>query len=233
LVADLNPMMISLVVAALLVALTVIWVRCNTSPSPPPKKEAGDPVAITDEIPFIKFSLGEEWVWSMQRLFHIAVALVLVLHLVIGNRTAAQQLAETPRFWIAIIVGLLSGWLRLTAFRALGKRFTFQLGVKRGAELKTDGLYGLVRHPSYTGALGINFAFASVVSQAQSVLSPLAFGSELIGQAVNLAIWSFPCVVALFLVRRIPIEEQMLRNHFRTRYEDYQRRTWRLIPFIY
>jgi protein-S-isoprenylcysteine O-methyltransferase Ste14 len=35
------------------------------------------------------------------------------------------------------------------------------------------------------------------------------------------------------IIKRIQVEERELEQHFGTRYQDYRKRTWRIIPYIY
>jgi protein-S-isoprenylcysteine O-methyltransferase Ste14 len=110
-----------------------------------------------------------------------------------------------------IAVGML---LRITAILSLRKRFTTNISIQVDHLLKTDGLYSTIRHPSYTGSL-ISFAGLG-----------LAFGNWLSFCTIIIPITS------VFLYR-INLEETMLLQHFGKEYEDYMRKTKRLIPYIY
>ncbi|GAQ44078.1 unnamed protein product [Aspergillus niger] len=59
---------------------------------------------------------------------------------------------------VSIIVGAL---LRLSAFKSLGRNFTFQLAQPN--TLVTGGLYRLVQHPSYTGMLFVAAGYLGLV----------------------------------------------------------------------
>jgi protein-S-isoprenylcysteine O-methyltransferase Ste14 len=82
-----------------------------------------------------------------------------------------------------------------------------------GHELVTDGVYRIIRHPSYLGMLILMFGWA------------LAFRS---GAGVILAALIIPPILA-----RIRSEEALLCAQFGKQYEAYCRRTSRLIPGIY
>lgn len=45
--------------------------------------------------------------------------------------------------------------IRMSAVRHLGRQFTFELSIQSKHKLVTDGLYSLVRHPGYLGAITI------------------------------------------------------------------------------
>ncbi|KAJ7741515.1 hypothetical protein DFH07DRAFT_52714 [Mycena maculata] len=68
----------------------------------------------------------------------------------------------TPFFcigWTAVILGT---YIRLACFRTLKEFFTFELTIHPNHKLITDGFYGYVRHPAYTGSLlitaGLSFS---------------------------------------------------------------------------
>jgi len=80
-------------------------------------------------------------------------------------------------------------------------------------ELVTDGLYRVIRHPSYLGLLlGLN-GWALLFRSAIGVLVSLLF---------------FPLLLA-----RMNSEEALLESEFGEQYADYRRRTSRLVPFVY
>ena len=84
---------------------------------------------------------------------------------------------------------------------------------ERGQKVISTGLYGIVRHPMYSGATLLFIA------------APLLLGS-LYGLAVGLLL------IITIAVRSIG-EEQMLRQEL-DGYNDYMRRVkWRLIPFVF
>ena len=113
---------------------------------------------------------------------------------------------------LAIIV--LGVVLRLLAISALGKFFTVDVTIREGHQLKQDGMYRYVRHPSY----------------AASLLSFVGYGLSL-NNWVSLII----VTVAVFAVfsYRIGIEEKVLAAQFGEAYTAYKKRTKRLIPFVY
>ena len=107
---------------------------------------------------------------------------------------------------------LLAGGLavRFTAMAQLGSRFSPVVGVQREHALEQRGLYAVVRHPGYAGALIANLG------------SALAFGSAL---ALPLVL-----VFALLLVGRIRDEERVLGEHFGGAWRTYARGTGALFP---
>jgi protein-S-isoprenylcysteine O-methyltransferase Ste14 len=103
--------------------------------------------------------------------------------------------------------------LRIWPVFVLGRRFSGLVAIQAGHELVTDGIYGVIRHPSYLGLLINALGWA------------LAFRS---GAGVLLTALLIPPLLA-----RIRAEEALLRAHFGSEYEQYCQRTSRLIPGIY
>jgi protein-S-isoprenylcysteine O-methyltransferase Ste14 len=103
--------------------------------------------------------------------------------------------------------------LRLAAVFALGRRFSGLVAIQPDHQLKTDGLYRYIRHPSYTGLLGSMIGYTLIFRSAIGlVLCVLLF---------------------ILLVSRMNDEEQFLETHFADEYRNYRLRTRRLVPMIY
>jgi protein-S-isoprenylcysteine O-methyltransferase Ste14 len=119
---------------------------------------------------------------------------------------------ETVR-WLGVFFYLAGGALRIWPIFVLGRRFSGLVAIQPGHELVTDGIYRVIRHPSYLGMIILMLGWA------------LAFRS---GLGVILAALIVPPLLA-----RIRSEETLLRLQFGDEYEAYRRRTSRLIPGIY
>lgn len=119
---------------------------------------------------------------------------------------------ETVR-WLGVFFYLAGGALRIWPIFVLGRRFSGLVAIQPGHELVTDGIYRVIRHPSYLGMIILMLGWA------------LAFRS---GLGVILAALIVPPLLA-----RIRSEETLLRLHFGDEYDAYRRRTSRLIPGIY
>jgi len=113
-------------------------------------------------------------------------------------------------------LGLLAAGtaLRWAAIRALWSYFTVNVSILEGQRVVKRGLYGLVRHPAYTGLLlrylGFGLAFANWLSTAL-VFLPLLCAT----------------------VYRIRVEARALLEHFGEEYAAYSSVTKRLVPGIY
>ncbi|MEA2417685.1 MAG: hypothetical protein QOI58_4342 [Thermoanaerobaculia bacterium] len=117
-------------------------------------------------------------------------------------------------FWIGIGLIILGIVIRGIAIATLWRYFTVDVSIREGHELVDRGIYGVIRHPAYTGSLlsflGLGFAFGNWLSVA-------------IIAVVTIVGFSY----------RIAVEEGALIEHFGDRYRDYMRRSKRLIPGIY
>ena len=112
---------------------------------------------------------------------------------------------------IAMCAGLAIRW---AAICTLGKYFTRTVTIRNDHLIIQRGLYKHLRHPSYTGALiaqaGLGLAFTNCLS--------------------FLLIFAPILVAALY---RMHVEEDALVQAFGSQYEEYAKRTKRLIPKVY
>jgi len=115
--------------------------------------------------------------------------------------------------WLGVVLFALGGVVRLWPVFVLGRRFSGLVAIQPGHTLVTDGIYGVIRNPSYVGLLAGALGWA------------LAFRS---GIGVVLALLNLVPLVA-----RIRAEERLLADQFGAEYETYRTRTWRLVPGVY
>ena len=115
--------------------------------------------------------------------------------------------------WIGVVLYLAGGVLRLWPVFVLGRRFSGLVAIQPGHTLVTDGIYRIVRNPSYLGLLVLSLGWA------------LAFRS-LVGVVLAL-------INIVPLVARMRSEEALLHAQFGEQYDAYRRRTWRLVPGLY
>ena len=104
---------------------------------------------------------------------------------------------------------------RSMAMAHAGRNFNHLVQTRRadGHELVTDGIYGVLRHPSYAGFFW------------------WGLGTQLVlGNAVCLVGYAY--VLWRFFSHRIAREEELLVVFFGRQYEEYRKRTWACIPFI-
>jgi protein-S-isoprenylcysteine O-methyltransferase Ste14 len=143
-----------------------------------------------------------------------------------GNISSGRR-EDTKNRWIFVpflILGFLLGWLPAytdrngiwaidgDTVRYLGLML-YAVGIQEGHKLVTNGLYGVIRHPSYLGLLLGLFGWALVFRSAAGIVVSLLL---------------IPPLVA-----RMNSEEALLESEFGEQYAAYRRRTWRLLPFLY
>lgn len=117
-----------------------------------------------------------------------------------------------PYFGLALIcTGIV---LRLFVVRSLGKLFTVDVTIRENHQLKTDGPYQYLRHPSY----------------AASLLSFIGFGISL-NNWISLLLVTV-AIVTVFIIR-IRIEEKVLIEQFGEQYSRYKKEVKGLIPFVW
>lgn len=113
--------------------------------------------------------------------------------------------------WLGLVVELAFLCLFYASHRQLGKNWSVTLEIRNEHRLVTDGLYRYVRHPMY-----LSFWLWAI---AQFCLLPNG-----IAGAAGLA------GVAILYFSRVRHEEAMMRDAFGASYDDYARRTGRIIP---
>ena len=115
---------------------------------------------------------------------------------------------------LAVTLAVASVWLVMSAVRHLGKQWAVAARVVEDHRLITDGPYGIVRNPIYTGMLGMLIATGITVSQWWAILPACAL------------FWVGTLV-------RVRVEERLLKDVFGTEFEAYAARVPSLIPGVY
>lgn len=151
-----------------------------------------------------------------------------------ADASIVSRIGITVPFAIGFIM-MLSGTLtRVTAYRQLGHCFTFHLAVRKEHKLVTNGLYSIVRHPSYTGAL--LFFYGAAISQ----MGPGSYWAEsgmwrgVIGQVYGVVYLSMIAYLTIGIVIRVRQEDGILRAEFQQQWDMWAKDTrYRLIPYIF
>ncbi len=147
----------------------------------------------------------------MQQRYIIGWVLVLTQMLCIGilvwpvSHWLYGQWTLVPAI-IGIVIGLLAVWeMRSSKLRV-------HPAPAKGAILIASGVYAYVRHPMYTAVL-------------------LVTVSGLWGNYnfFRLCVW---LLLVAVLVYKLTLEEQMLQQQF-AEYQQYQKHTYRLLPWLY
>jgi protein-S-isoprenylcysteine O-methyltransferase Ste14 len=185
-----HPARVALAVALALLAGASLFTRGNLSPG-------------------LREDRGNRWV-----IVALAVIGLLAAYLpAYTDRKEFWTIGGDMIRWLGVVLFVAGGALRLWPVFVLGRRFSGLVAVQPGHTLATNGVYGVIRHPSYLGllvnALGWGLAFRS-------------------GVGVLLTALMIPPVLA-----RIRAEERLLQTEFGTAYGAYCARTSRLIPGLY
>ncbi len=91
------------------------------------------------------------------------------------DRTGFRIIDGDAARWLGVALYAAGGALRLWPVFVLGRRFSGLVAIQPGHRLVTDGIYGVIRHPSYLGllvnALGWALAFRSAVGVLLTALT--------------------------------------------------------------
>ncbi len=109
-----------------------------------------------------------------------------------------------------MITGLgFAVWARLH----LGRSWSSRVAIVKNQRLVCTGPYRIVRNPIYSGGLTAVLGTAIIIGQMRALVSIL--------------------FALLAFLKKMKVEEAMLRERFGPEYLDYQSRVKSLIPFIY
>ena len=118
---------------------------------------------------------------------------------------------------LTVILGFIAAvsvWSSVAAFRKLGKQWNPKARIIEDHDLIVTGPYKIVRHPIYSGMLGLMIATGYIITKP----------------------WVLALAVLLYFIGtlfRIKIEERLLLQHFGKRYINYKSHVKSLIPFIF
>lgn len=147
-------------------------------------------------------------------LFRILYPAAILLAFLVSIFVPANLHLSKPAYYgISIFLFLLGMMIRWTAILSLKKAFTVKIAIVRDHQLKTDGIYRYMRHPSYTGLI---IYYTGLGISLDNLISILI----LIGITTGV-IWM-----------RIKLEEKVLIEHFGSEYLVYQKNTKALFPGI-
>jgi protein-S-isoprenylcysteine O-methyltransferase Ste14 len=104
--------------------------------------------------------------------------------------------------------------IRITSILTLRQHFTYTVTKIENHELIEAGLYKNIRHPGYLGQLFIFIGISMSLSNWLSVLFMI-----------------IPVLIGFSY--RISVEERFMVEQMGEKYQDYQKRTRKLIPGIY
>ncbi|KGO68232.1 Phospholipid methyltransferase [Penicillium italicum] len=209
---------------------------CATPPNPTPEKKHRH---STDRISFIsgKFSTIARRVCITPVIYHGFLAGVahyaparMSQMCPLARSTNPELFAWNQLSFIALLLIYVGAYVRLRAYGGLGKCFTFHLAPP--PHLVTTGIYSWIQHPSYTGLAMICLGGAILFLRWDATPAcwiPGAVLSQLEGLGVGISVAVMGGVFWTLAVR-VRDEEDMLRQRFGGKWEDWHRSTWRFIP---
>jgi protein-S-isoprenylcysteine O-methyltransferase Ste14 len=132
--------------------------------------------------------------------------------------------------------------LRLSAYRALGRHFTYQLTVSDDHHLVTSFPYNIVRHPGYTGYLtcflGVGLCLFTSDGWLRRVVLPSARNPTSIMRGIALGWILTTCVThslgTFCIFPRVSAEDSMLRERFGMKWDRWAKQVpYKLLPMIW
>ncbi|WP_336686830.1 isoprenylcysteine carboxylmethyltransferase family protein [Chryseobacterium bernardetii] len=151
---------------------------------------------------------------STLNILWLAIPFSIAAAVTISNLTILPIIHENWIMYVGEMFILMGIIFRFIIIRSLGKYFTVDVTIKEDHQIKKEGFYKYLRHPSY----------------AFSLLTSLGLGLYL-NNWLSLILAFVPPFLAF--AYRIKIEEQALIEQFGEEYIEYRKTTKKLIPFIY
>lgn len=112
---------------------------------------------------------------------------------------------------LLVLIGIV---IRINSIMTLKQHYTFTVTETENHQLIETGLYKYIRHPGYLGFLIVFLGISTALSNWLSIVFMMV-------------------PVLIGIMNRIRIEEVFLTEQMGEKYLTYQKRTKRLIPFIY
>jgi protein-S-isoprenylcysteine O-methyltransferase Ste14 len=136
--------------------------------------------------------------------------------------------------WILAIGGCV---MRLSAYRALGQMFTYQLSVLDKHRLVTWGPYALVRHPGYTGSFANSYGTLICMLTNGSWVRQCSSDDSYVTTFMRVAIGAYICywvwVLPMFM-RRAVREDEIMKENFGKEWDEWRSNVhYRIIPGLF
>lgn len=148
--------------------------------------------------------------------------------LVVGTR-----LHPTLYFTTGHLLMCVGSAVRTACYRRLGARFTFELALREDHKLETGGLYAVVRHPAYGGALVFTLGTYMCIRDRASLLAALGVWGTTSGTVLRFCGVVLAVLEAFAFVDRARVEDEALKRRFGQQWVSWARRTpYKVIPFI-
>lgn len=143
----------------------------------------------------------------------LLLSLALLWFLPFADRRGILTLKHSYWRHVGLLFCCVGVAARIAALKTLGRQFSAYVTLQPCHRLVRDGIYAHIRHPLYLSLLliptGVALVFSSLLTLPILILA------------------------ATFVFDRIRKEERLLAAHFGPEFEDYRRRSWRLVPLLF
>ena len=193
---ELFPTIVFAIVMICWFAFAGIFIFRKTPPAAPEKKRASGSIAGV-ALQALSYAI----IWSVRR---TAFSPIVSGSSWIGIAAGA----------VAIVAAVGSVFLIMSAVKTLGKEWSITARMVEDHKLATEGPYARVRHPIYTGMLGMLIATGLAITHWMALVAAIV-------------------VFAIGTWIRVRIEERLLHETFGSQFEDYARRVPAVIPKMF
>ncbi|KAH9829950.1 uncharacterized protein C8Q71DRAFT_384278 [Rhodofomes roseus] len=154
--------------------------------------------------------------------------------LIVGPHSLARHITISPLFVAGAAIGYFGAYFRWQCYHTLGRLFTFEVSIREGHKLITEGPYQYTRHPSYTGvilsATGLGLMYVASGSWIHECGILRTRGGKI-------AAWTY-VAASLYgsasVCKRASLEDALLKKQFGEEWEAYAKRVpCRIVPYIY
>lgn len=152
-----------------------------------------------------------------------------------ASPSCASRIHLSFPFIIGSILIIAGSVLRLSAFRTLGRHFTFNLSLQEGHKLVVNGPYSFVRHPSYTGGfLIIGGMMLGEYADGSWIAACGVHGTTTLGKVVYISHLLAVAWMSWLGISRTWKEDSVLKEVFKDQWVSWSKQNpYRLIPWVY
>lgn len=151
---------------------------------------------------------------SLLGLVFLGMMIVPLIYIFSNILSFADYILPVSLHMLGLLLIIPTLWLFYRSHKDLGTNWSVSLEIREGHHVVDTGVYKYIRHPMYTAI------WLWCIVQALLLNNYIAGLSGLI------------CFGLLYFLR-VKKEERMMLQEFGKAYEDYVKRTKRIIPFIY
>ena len=156
------------------------------------------------------------------------------MSLLVGNGGKPENLHMSNAAAIGLTLMVSGTWIRLMAYRHLGRFFRFEASIQKDHELIVSGPYSVVRHPSYTSLILISGGMFPWHLSKGSWIMESGSWNTMLGRLLAVMYFSVIILIIVFTQARMSKEDIALRNQFGKKWDDWAKRVpYSIFPGIY